>query len=280
MSQDPAPGEVIVVARPDDQESWRAIEAACAETPVRGVEVHVPGHIPPVRAGLAAATGDLVAFVDDDAVPNPGWLAAITGPFDDPSVACVGGRVDTPGTAGVVHPDAGHMRWYGKHVGNLGLVRADAPFEVDAVLEGNWVWRTDVLRGLDFLDTFAADDASMYGLDLCLQAKERGYKVVYESKAAVLHTPGPRHDGSTDRSALARTYRSYSRNMTLIGLRHVHGVRRPAFVAWWWFVGERASYGLAAALVYGVRGGFPQPGLVRASFAGRSEGVRAWLRHR
>ncbi len=42
---------------------------------------------------LAEARADVVAFLDDDAVPRPGWLAALLGPYADPRVACVGGRV-------------------------------------------------------------------------------------------------------------------------------------------------------------------------------------------
>jgi glycosyltransferase involved in cell wall biosynthesis len=42
---------------------------------------------------LAEARGDVVAFLDDDAVPRPGWLAALLEPYADPHVACVGGRI-------------------------------------------------------------------------------------------------------------------------------------------------------------------------------------------
>src|SRR5262249_58165106 len=31
------------------------------------------------------------AFLDDDAVPRAGWLAALTAPLDDPAIAGVGG---------------------------------------------------------------------------------------------------------------------------------------------------------------------------------------------
>ena len=43
--------------------------------------------------GLAEARGAVAAFLDDDAVPRPGWLAALLEPFGAPEIACVGGRI-------------------------------------------------------------------------------------------------------------------------------------------------------------------------------------------
>jgi GT2 family glycosyltransferase len=47
------------------------------------------------NAGVAACQGaDVVAFLDDDAEAHPGWLTALTAPFDDPSVGLVAGHVE------------------------------------------------------------------------------------------------------------------------------------------------------------------------------------------
>jgi len=42
---------------------------------------------------LAEARGAVVAFLDDDAVPRAGWLAALLGAYAQAGVACVGGRI-------------------------------------------------------------------------------------------------------------------------------------------------------------------------------------------
>ena len=43
--------------------------------------------------GISHAAGEIVAFIDDDAVPEPSWLSYLVRPFDKPEVACVGGFV-------------------------------------------------------------------------------------------------------------------------------------------------------------------------------------------
>jgi len=43
--------------------------------------------------GLALASAPVVAFIDDDAVPEPTWLGRLTAPFADPEVVQAGGFV-------------------------------------------------------------------------------------------------------------------------------------------------------------------------------------------
>ncbi|MFT6773073.1 MAG: GT2 family glycosyltransferase [Paracoccaceae bacterium] len=43
--------------------------------------------------GAAAASGAVLAFMDDDAAPEPGWLEHLTAPFADPAIDLVAGRV-------------------------------------------------------------------------------------------------------------------------------------------------------------------------------------------
>ena len=45
------------------------------------------------NAGAAAASSEIVAFIDDDAVADRNWLAALVAPYADPHVLGVGGQV-------------------------------------------------------------------------------------------------------------------------------------------------------------------------------------------
>jgi GT2 family glycosyltransferase len=46
------------------------------------------------NTGVDLAQGDVVAFLDDDALPGPGWLEALRNPFNNPAVTGVAGAVD------------------------------------------------------------------------------------------------------------------------------------------------------------------------------------------
>lgn len=78
--------ELIVVADP----------AALAEVPLHGaktVAFDTPNISAARNAGLARAAGAVVAFLDDDAVPEPDWLCRLTEPFADPAVLSATGFV-------------------------------------------------------------------------------------------------------------------------------------------------------------------------------------------
>jgi GT2 family glycosyltransferase len=240
--------------------------------------VDKPGHIAPIRRGLEETKGEIVAFLDDDTEPERGWLQALLEPFMDPKVACVGGRVITPNFRGKVHPDAGRIRWYGKHVGNIGALEAPAPVEVDGVPEGNCAWRVQILRQLDFDPVFDFDDASMYGLDLCLQAKALGYRVIYYSAARVVHHVAPR-DPTLNRQDRPRRTFTYSRNYTYLAMKHFRGWRRISFMLWWWLIGERGSYGVVLSISNLILYSHKTWPILKASFIGKWIGTKIWLKN-
>jgi GT2 family glycosyltransferase len=45
------------------------------------------------NSGILVAEGDIVVFLDDDAVAEPEWLARLVEPYAEPTVAGVGGRI-------------------------------------------------------------------------------------------------------------------------------------------------------------------------------------------
>lgn len=46
------------------------------------------------NAAVKVASGEIIAFIDDDAIATPEWLIRIANEFKDPDVVCVSGRID------------------------------------------------------------------------------------------------------------------------------------------------------------------------------------------
>lgn len=80
--------EVIVVADPSAAAAVRAAGWAVK------LAVFDEANISAARnAGLALAAAPVVAFLDDDAVPEPSWLSRLAAPFRNPEVVASGGFV-------------------------------------------------------------------------------------------------------------------------------------------------------------------------------------------
>ena len=82
--------EIVIVA---DQSGIDAVNAHALGDQVKLVlfdEMNIPAAR---NAGVAAAAGEIIAFIDDDAIPEPTWLTHLIAPFADESVAVAGGYV-------------------------------------------------------------------------------------------------------------------------------------------------------------------------------------------
>src|SRR5262245_21476698 len=83
--------EVVVVNGPSNDgtvallEEWRGV-IKIADCPVANLAVSR-------NIGINFAAGDIVGFIDDDAIPDPRWLERIVGAYDHPKIGAVGGFV-------------------------------------------------------------------------------------------------------------------------------------------------------------------------------------------
>ena len=278
------PDEIIVAGRQGDAPTRSMVERLCASlggtVPIRSCWVSLPGHVPPVEEGLKAAKEELVAIVDDDCTVSRGWLESLLAPFSDPSVGVVGGRVVVPGqSSGRPRGKPGHVTWYGQTWGNVASLDGEVAMEVDTVMECNWAWQRHLLNSLEIDPALNFDDASMYGLDLCLGAKAAGFRILYEPRALVLHHVKPRTPELDRADRPARTF-SYCRNYTYIMLKRLPVWRKCVFLVWWFAMGEGLAEGAGAFAANMLSGRKHAPGVTRGAFAGRVEGLRIWLRTR
>lgn len=86
----PLPDEVIVVDNsPGDEETKRL----ALEHSARYIKETIPGLSRARNRGMAESSCEIIAYLDDDAVPDQRWLSFLTKPFADPQVAAVTGGI-------------------------------------------------------------------------------------------------------------------------------------------------------------------------------------------
>jgi glycosyltransferase involved in cell wall biosynthesis len=80
--------DILVV----DNGSAEPVGDICRRRGVACISESLPGLTRARNLGARAARSEFVAFIDDDAVAEPGWLEAFAREFADPQVAAVAGR--------------------------------------------------------------------------------------------------------------------------------------------------------------------------------------------
>mgnify|MGYP001546674045 CR=1 FL=1 len=199
--------EVIVVA---DPAGCAAVSQMGWGARVKLVAFDAPNISAARNAGLAQAAGEIVAFIDDDAVPEPTWLDQLAAPFGDAGVAATGGYVI--GRNGISY------QWTARAANRFGEsitldAPGDDPFEpvppdgfVPRTEGTNCAFRRNLLAGIGGFDR-----AFRYYLDetdVNLRLADIGARTVIVPRALVHHG----YAGS-DRRATDRT----PRDLTEIG---------------------------------------------------------------
>lgn len=221
------------------------------------------------------ATGDVVAFTDDDAVPEPAWLDALVANFSDPQVLCVTGLT----LPAELETDAQELfelttsfargfqrrRFDGQHDNPLHVAPAGAG--------ANMAMRRSAISIVGPFDerldggmpTRSGGDHEMFARILTA-----GYRIVYDPAAVSWH----RHRRSYEE--LIEAVRGYGVGVYamwtgLLVERRELGVIR---LAWAWFQSEQLPELWRMIRRAPVT---PASRVVRACFRGCFDGPRAWF---
>ncbi|WP_174299763.1 glycosyltransferase [Caulobacter sp. S45] len=156
--------------------------------------------------GLRLARGEIVAFLDDDAVPEPDWLERITRPYTDPQVGGVGGYIrDHTGLAYQCKVVVADRLGRSQDVGDLRRARLDPPApDIGRYLSltgTNSSFRRDALLGVG-----GFDEAYAYFLDetdVCLRLAEASWRLTIAADAEVHHAYAPSAQRRADRAPVS-----------------------------------------------------------------------------
>lgn len=201
------PSEVVVVDDGDVEATRDRIESAGVDN-VEHIEGESEG-LPAARnAGIEAAAGDVVAFVDDDVILPPNWSRELRRTYERfPDIAGVGGYVlnYNPPEINKANVDSFGYRvlqgvrmalLYGE-VGNVspvGILWAPHVFMtsdvryVDALQGCNMAFREDVLEEFQFDEWYGtAGSSACEELDFCARVSNDGNDLVYNPRLVALH---------------------------------------------------------------------------------------------
>ncbi|MGF1568074.1 MAG: glycosyltransferase family 2 protein [Nodosilinea sp.] len=260
QQQATAPHEVIVVVRADDAETWAALGTfPTAGLALKPQTVTQPGVVAAMNLGLEAASGDIIAFTDDDAAPHPDWIARLVAHFlQDSAVAGVGGRdlIQNPQPWFLGRSErVGQLQWHGRLIGNhhngVGKAR-----EVDILKGVNMSFRRSAIGDLRFDTRLLGTGAQVhFEVVFCLALKRQGWKLIYDPDILVDHHMSQRFDEDQRYQFNAVAYFNLVHNETVAIAGYLSPLRQLTFLLWSILIGTRDAYGLAQSIRFSKRDG-------------------------
>jgi O-antigen biosynthesis protein len=166
--------EVIVV----DDGSTDATAAIASEYDVRLISTENRGLASARNTGCEAATGEIVAYTDDDARPDPHWLTYLAATFLRSDYACVGGPNIAPAGDGPIADCVANAPGGPVHV----LLDDELAEHVPGCNSSFRRDRLQAIGGYDPRYRAAGDD-----VDVCWRLQERGWTVGFSPAAMVWH---------------------------------------------------------------------------------------------
>jgi len=179
--------ELIVVNGPSSDHSEDVL--ASWHGKIKHLRCEVPNLSVSRNVGIAAASGDIVAFLDDDAVPHPKWLHFLTRCYADPTVGAAGGfTVDNTGVKWQVRKTIcdrfGNAHFVEDHFDERSVCFTGTPF-YPSLLGTNSTFRISAIKaigGFDHVFAYLLDET-----DVCLRLVDAGWQVVYQPSAIMFH---------------------------------------------------------------------------------------------
>jgi GT2 family glycosyltransferase len=196
VAQHPQPAggmEVVVVDNSQGNSDYvRRLTTEMADgapMPLRYVHEPVRGLGFARNTGIAAAQGEVIAFVDDDAVVDPTWVVELLRVYDETDAAVVGGRVDPIW-------EGERPSWLGEELyGYLSLLNYGA--ERKRCTFPNYPFGVNISfhrKALEAVGTFStslggggAPTYLMDEIDLCQRIERAGFQIMYTPTARVGH---------------------------------------------------------------------------------------------
>ena len=277
---EPPADEVVVVDNAPGVASVRNVVDRASVPNLRYVEEPRRGLSAARNAGILAATGDIVAFTDDDVEVHPRWVLRLQAAFSTPEVWAVTGLVlpaalDSEAQLLFERAEGGYGWSYRSQTFDQGFfdrtrARAVPVWQIGA--GANMAFRREAFAALG-----GFDERLGAGTSGCSEDSEMWYRVLaagatchYEPSAVVFHTH--RREMEAHRSQMYAYLRGHVTALLAQYERHGHlGDLRRAVLTLPWYYGK-----WALRRAFSRSGGPPH---LRAQIRGWAAGFAYYVRH-
>jgi cellulose synthase/poly-beta-1,6-N-acetylglucosamine synthase-like glycosyltransferase len=170
--------EVIIVNDGSTQETADVINYFSRKYGFKAITTDNRGLSSARNTGLEAASGEIVAYIDDDAFPDPDWLNYIALSFTSTTHVGIGGPNIAPGDDGLKPACIDHVPGNPSHV----LISDE---EAEHIPGCNMAFRRHALLeagGFDPHFRIAGDD-----VDICWRLRKKGWTLGFSPSAVVWH---------------------------------------------------------------------------------------------
>lgn len=192
--------------------------------------------------GIREAKGDIILFVDDDAILTPKCLEVIVREFtghDSNKIGALTGQIIDGKSYKPKHWNLARIFLLGEGKGSgkfklsgfPSLASGERDKEVEVLCGGVMAFRTVVLNkigGFNELLEKTGPYAYMEDQDIALRVKEAGMKIKYLSEVKIYHFPSPRGRGSSYEVECGKVINSRYILEKRFGKRFINKL------AWWW----------------------------------------------
>jgi len=226
--------EIIVV----DDGSTDSTATIAGSFDVRLVQTPNRGLSAARNTGARAAAGEIIAYIDDDASPDPRWLRYLVAPLLERDHAAVGGPNILTGPTGTLAACVARAPG-----GPTPVLRTES--EADHVPGCNLAVRAsclDAIGGFDHRFRVAGDD-----VDLCWRIAQRGWTIGFSPSAVVWHQARDSIGGYWRQQrgygvAEALLEEKWPERYNTVG--HLRWSVYESVARWWWALPSMPEWGL------------------------------------